>query len=71
MKSKKKKPVSVRWARWTCSSANLYAIWIGRVIVKFEERESLAALSVEAANAELSRLVVNRDRRLRRKGGGS
>lgn len=73
MKSKKKKkPVVVKWAKVRSGKdGTSYSVWIGNAIVGWESAHGVAILRTEAANAELSRLVANRDRRLRRKGGAS
>jgi len=65
----KNKPVEVKWAKWRKGRGTDYSIWIGQAIVGWEGSEVSALICTEAANAELSRLVANRDRRLRRKGG--
>ena len=66
------KPVEVKWAKYRpTKDGSLYSLWIGSAIVGWETSVAMAILRTEAANAELSRLVANRDRRLRRKGGAA
>lgn len=62
---KKKKSVGVRWAKWRQGRGTDYSIWIGNAIVGWEGSEASAIARVEAANAELSRLVAARDRRMK------
>jgi fibrillarin-like rRNA methylase len=62
----KKKPVRVKWVAYLgATGGTSFSIMVGNAHVGWVDSEELAIQYAKRANAELSRLVAARDRRMK------